>query len=74
MCKECHIVCVEMELKDREAIQAACKRRGLPVPVQGALHKNRGSARRGVGVSSGTQGFPAGAWQRQRFQIGRAHV
>ena len=24
-----------MELKDREAIQAACKRRGLPVPVQG---------------------------------------
>jgi hypothetical protein len=35
MCKECHIVCVEMELKDRDAIQAACKRRGLPVPVQG---------------------------------------
>ena len=35
MCKECHIVCVETELKDREAIQAACKRRGLPIPVQG---------------------------------------
>jgi hypothetical protein len=35
MCKECHIVCVETVLKDREAIQAACKRRGLPVPVQG---------------------------------------
>jgi hypothetical protein len=35
MCKECHIVCVETVLKDREAIQAACKRRGLPLPVQG---------------------------------------
>ncbi len=35
MCKECHVVCVETELRDPEAIRAACKRLGLAEPVPG---------------------------------------
>ena len=52
-----HIVTIKTEVRNAGAVQAACQRLGLPVPVQGK-HKLYGSQQTGLGVKLPGWNFP----------------
>lgn len=52
-----HIVTIKTEVRDAAAVQAACRRLGLPVPIQGK-HKLFSSQQAGLGVKLPGWSYP----------------